>query len=103
MDDTKTIAPTTYVVKVGETEYTFGVPDLELIERMILVSHMNADNLVTLEACTKWLSAAAGPVVWAEIMREFMAGTIKADDLLKAMTDLVTKWATPEESPADAT
>jgi hypothetical protein len=102
MDDTKTITPTTYKVSIGDTEYEFGQPDPELIERMILVSHMNASVMVTLEACTKWLSVAAGPTTWAAIMRQFMDGKITAEDLIKSMLDLVTQWTAPKESAVDA-
>jgi hypothetical protein len=102
MDDTKTITPTTYTVAVGDTEYEFGRPDPELIQRMIIISHMNADTAVILEACTKWLSVAAGPTVWAAIMRQFLNGNITADDLVKTMIDLITCWTTSEEPTANA-
>lgn len=102
MDDDKTISPTTYKVVIADTEYDFERPDLELIERMILISHMNADPMVTLEACTKWLSVAAGAETWAAIMRRFMAGEVTAADLLASMSDLVTAWTTTEGSTANA-
>jgi len=102
MDDDKTISPTTYKVVIADIEYNFARPDPELIERMILVSHMNADTTIILEACTKWLSVAAGPTTWAAIMRRFVAGEIAADDLLASMSDLITVWVKKEGSTADA-
>lgn len=101
MDDDKTIDSTTYTVVIADTEYEFARPDPELIGRMILINHMNADLMVTLEACTKWLSVAAGSVTWSQIMRRFMSGEVTADHLLKAMTDLINLW-TAEGSAADA-
>lgn len=101
MDDTKTIDESSYPVTIAGTEYLFSRPEPELIERMILISHMNADSFVTLEACTKWLSVAAGPENWSAIMRRFMAGEVGAQDLLDGMGELLTKWtATKEKEPA---
>lgn len=102
MDDDKTIDTVTYKVVIGDTEYSFGRPDPELIQRMVLISHMNADTFVILEACTKWLAVAAGPTTWAAIMRQFMAGDIDASDLLKSMLELIKLWNASEESTADA-
>ena len=102
MDDDQTISPTTYKVVIADTEYDFERPDLELIERMILISHMNADSGVILEACTKWLSVAAGPTTWTAIMRRFAAGEVSVVDLLKSMNDLVTVWTATKESTVDA-
>lgn len=104
MDDTKTIDESTYTVAIAGTDYTFGLPDPELIERMILVTHMNADEMVIMEACTKWLSAAAGRKTWSVIMRRLMAGEVTAQHIMDAMKDLMTQWTTPkpEDSPADA-
>lgn len=102
MDDDKTIDTATYKVVIGDTEYDFGRPDPELIQRMILIGHMNADTFVILEACTKWLAVAAGPDTWSAIMRQFMEGNITADDLLKSMFELLKLWNASEESTADA-
>jgi hypothetical protein len=102
MDDDKTIDTATYKVAIGDIEYDFSRPDPDLLGRMILVSHMNADVMVTLEACTKWLAVAAGTATWAQIMRRFMAGEVTAEDLIKAMSDIVSLWAASEGSTADA-
>lgn len=102
MDETKTIKAATYKVVIADEEYEFGQPDPELVQRMILIRHMNADAFVTLEACTKWLSAAAGPTTWAVIMRRFMNGEITAQHLLTSMNDLLTAWTDTEDSTADA-
>ena len=102
MDDDKTIGTTTYKVVIADTEYDFNRPDLELIERMILVSHMNVGELITLEACTKWLADAAGPATWGAIMHRFIAGEVTAQDLLNSMNDLITQWTTSRDSTADA-
>lgn len=102
MDDDKTITPTTYKLTIAGQEYEFGEPKPELLERMILISHMNAGSLLTLEALTKWLSVAAGPAVWQAIMRRFIVGEVAANDMLKAMEDLVTAVAGKQGSTADA-
>lgn len=102
MDDDKTIAPATYKVTIAGTEYDFDQPDPQLIERMILIGHMNADTFVTLEACTKWFSVAAGPETWAQIMRRFLAGEINAENLLDAIKDLTDAMTLSKELAADA-
>jgi hypothetical protein len=102
MDETKTIDTATYKVSIAGTEYQFDQPDPQLIERMILISHMNADTFVTLEACTKWFSVAAGPETWAKIMRRFLAGEINAQDLLNAINNLTEAMALSKELAADA-
>ncbi|MZE53820.1 hypothetical protein GTY86_35545 [Streptomyces sp. SID5770] len=102
MDDTKTIAEPTYKVTIAGAEYEFDQPDAKLIERMILISHMNADTFVTLEACTKWFSVAAGPETWATIMRRFLADEITVQDLLTAINDLTGAIAVSKELAADA-
>lgn len=102
MDDTKTIEDPTYKVTIAGDEYAFAKPDPKLIERMILISHMNADTFVTLEACTKWFSVAAGPETWAKIMRRFLAGEINAQDLITAIHDLTAALTLSKELAADA-
>ncbi|MFD3535243.1 hypothetical protein [Streptomyces sp. NPDC058664] len=102
MDETKTIEEATYKVVIAGTEYEFAKPDPQLVERMILVRHMNADGFVVLEACTKWLSVAAGKETWAVIMRRFMNGEITAQDLLTSMNDLLTAWTDTEDPTANA-
>ncbi|MGW8357404.1 hypothetical protein [Streptomyces wedmorensis] len=100
MDDDKTITPTTYRLTIAGQEYEFGEPEPELLERMIMVFHMNAGPLLTVEAITKWLADAAGPTVWQAITRRFIAGEVTANDMLKAMEDLVV--AVKQDSTADA-
>lgn len=102
MDDDKTIDAATYKVTIAGAEYEFAQPDPKLIERMILISHMNADTFVTLEACTKWFSVAAGPETWATIMRRFLAGEIGAQDLIDAIKDLAEGMALAKGLAADA-
>ncbi|TXS16340.1 hypothetical protein EAO70_12950 [Streptomyces sp. adm13(2018)] len=102
MDDDKTIDEPTYTVTIAGTEYQFAQPDPKLIERMILISHMNADTLTTLEACTKWFSVAAGRTVWAAIMRRFLNDEISVQDLLTAIKDLTDSMAISEGLTADA-
>lgn len=96
MDDTKTIDKDNYPVTIGGVEYEFARPDPKLIERMILISHMNADQYVTLEACTKWLSVAAGTETWSKLMRRFLNGDIDAQDLLTAIKDLTDAMVAKE-------
>ncbi|MFJ8301601.1 hypothetical protein ACIQ9R_37630 [Streptomyces sp. NPDC094447] len=102
MDDDKTIDEPTYTVTIAGEDYQFQQPDPELIERMILISHMNADHLVTLEACTKWFSVAAGPETWAVIMRRFLAGDIKAQDLIDGIKTLNKSMKLAKELASDA-
>jgi len=102
MDDDKTIEAPTYKVTIAGAEYNFDQPDPQLIERMIMISHMNADNFVTLEACTKWFSVAAGPETWATIMRRFLDGEINAQDLITAIKDLTDAMKLAKELAADA-
>ncbi|MFC8583454.1 hypothetical protein ACFUGD_02590 [Streptomyces sp. NPDC057217] len=102
MDDTKMIENPTYKVTIAGAEYEFDHPDAKLIERMILISHMNADVLTTLEACTKWFSVAAGPKTWATIMRRFLADEITVQDLLTAINDLTEAISLSKELAADA-
>ncbi|MEU7074739.1 hypothetical protein AB0B30_32470 [Streptomyces narbonensis] len=89
MDDTNAIDGATYKVTISGTEYEFGQPDPKLLTQMVLVSHMNAGELLTLEAVTKWLASAAGPKAWHAIMKRFMDGDITAQDLMDAMKELV--------------
>lgn len=102
MDDTKTIDTATYRLTIAGEEYEFGQPDPELLARMVLVGHMNAGELLTMEAITKWLAAAAGPKVWQVIMRRFIDGSISAQDLVTAMYELVKLVVGKQGSTADA-
>ena len=101
MDDTKTI-DITYKLTISDTEYEFGRPDPDLLGKMILVSHMNAGELLTLEAITKWLASAAGPVVWQAIMKRFIDGEVTAENLMSAMKELAQMIAKNPGAAADA-
>lgn len=100
MDDDKTIDTASYKLSIAGEEYEFGQPDPELLERMVLISHMNAGGLLTLEAVTKWLASAAGPVVWQAIMKRFLDGAVTAQDLMDAMGELAKMIA--GDTTADA-
>ncbi|MDF2711481.1 MAG: hypothetical protein K0R62_7133 [Nonomuraea muscovyensis] len=102
MDDTKTITPTTHRVTLGGEEYEFGQGTTELLERLILISHMNAGATLTLEAATLWLADAAGPTVWQAIMKRFITGEITVNDLMEAMKGIVASIVAAENSAADA-
>lgn len=88
MDDTKTIDAATYKLTIAGEEYDFGQPEPELLERMILISHMNAGKDLLLEAETKWIASAAGPETWRIIMKRFVNGEVGIQDLVTAMSDL---------------
>lgn len=102
MDDDTTIEKVTYKLTIAGEEYEFGQPDPELLGRMILISHMNAGSLLTLDAITKWLASAAGPVTWQRIMRRFITEEISAQDLLTAMDDLTKLVITKQDAASDA-
>lgn len=102
MDDDKMIDTATYRVTIGGQEYEFGEPDPELLSRMVLINSMNAGGLLTLEALTKWLASAAGPVVWGQIMRRFLNGEIDAQDLMTVMSELTDAVIGKQDPAADA-
>lgn len=102
MDDTKTIDTASYRLTIAGKEYEFGQPEPELLERMVLISHMNAGELLTVEALTKWLASAAGPAVWGAIMKRFISGDVTIQDLLKAMGDLADLFAGKRDATSDA-
>jgi hypothetical protein len=102
MDDDKTIDTATHKLTIAGEEYEFGQPEPELLARMILISHMNAGELLTIEALTKWLATAAGPVVWGAIMKRFMNGDVDVEDLMKAMGELVRLVAGKQDATSDA-
>ena len=102
MDDDKTIEKTTYKLTIAGKKYEFGEPDLELLNRMVMIQHMNAGPLLIMEATTKWLAAAAGPAVWADIMKRFTNGEVTIDDLMKALGKLVKLVAGKQDSTDDA-
>lgn len=102
MDDNKTIDAASYRLTIAGEEYEFGQPEPELLERMVLISHMNAGELLTVEALTKWLASAAGPVVWGAIMKRFIGGDVTIQDLLKAMGDLVDLFVGKRDATSDA-
>lgn len=88
MDDTKTIDAASFPVTIGGVEYRFDRPDPKLIEKMLLISNMNADRFVTLQACTKWFSVAAGREQWSDLMGRFLNDDIQVQDFLTAIQDL---------------
>lgn len=102
MDDDKTIEKTTYKLTIADKEYEFGEPDPELLERMVLVNHMNAGGLLTMEAVTKWLASAAGPAVWAEVMKRFVNGEVTVDHLMSALNELVKLVTGKQVAATDA-
>ena len=102
MDDTKTITPTTHLVTIGGEEYEFGNGDTQLLERLVLVSHMNAGATLTLEAATLWLADAAGPVAWQAIMKRFVSGKVTVNDLMEAMQGIAKAIVAAGGSAADA-
>jgi hypothetical protein len=102
MDDTKTIDAATYRLTIAGEEYEFGQPDPTFFERLVLISHMNAGGLLTIEALTKWLSSAAGPTVWGAIMKRFIDGSVTVQDLMKAMGDLIQLAGGKQDATSDA-
>lgn len=108
MDDTKSSGVASYRLTIAGQEYDFGPPDRELYERMVLVSSMNVDELLALDAVTQWLASSAGPATWRAIMRRFVHGEVQAADMLKAMEDLAQAIAEgaavggAEDAAADA-
>ena len=102
MDDDKTISKATYRVTIAGEEYEFGEPDPELLQRMVLVNHMNAGLFMTLESVTKWMASAAGPVVWGTIMRRFLNDEVDAQDLMTAMSELVALAVGKQDASSDA-
>lgn len=102
MDDTKTITPTTHLVTIGGEEYEFGSGDTQLLERLILVFHMNAGTTLTLEAATLWLADAAGPTTWQAIMKRFVSGEVTVNDLMEAMKGIAASIVAAGGSAADA-
>lgn len=89
MDDDKTIESTTYALTIADKEYEFGEPDPEIFQRMVLIKHMNANGLITMEAITKWLASAAGPTVWSQIMQRFVDGDVTIEHLMDALKEFV--------------
>lgn len=102
MDDTKAIDTATHKLTIAGTEYEFGQPDPELLERMVLINHMNAGGLLTVEALTKWLASAAGPVVWQAIMKRFIHGEVTVQDLMGAMGELAEAVTGKQDQTSDA-
>jgi hypothetical protein len=89
MDDDKTIDTATYKLTIADEEYEFGEPDAELFKRMVLIKHMSAGGLLTMEAITKWLASAAGPTVWAQIMQRFLDGDVTIEHLMETLKEFV--------------
>ena len=102
MDDTKTIDEATYTVTIGGTEYQFGQPDPELLERLVFVSRMNAGLLITLEALMMWGSSGASPSMWEGLARRVLKGEVSTEELTTALGVLVKLVQEKPDTTPDA-
>ena len=85
MDDTKTIAETTPKVSIGGIEYEIQRPPQEVFERIGMVLMMDAPESLKVEAASQLIKRSVGDAAWTEILRAYMAGTIKVSDIFDVL------------------